>query len=199
MTKGSFLLTRPNHEQTTKYLFEWAKKILEKASEKNILTVDLAGDQVTRGNFTKAIKKYTPSFVYLNGHGSPNEVTGYNEEKQNAPAEDNTAAIFLQPSNDLVDSIINGKLTSEAFENSQEAFTQDIVKYSLSEATAEERELLPYLLWDREHQVCLGDSQTSCEFISEEEFNKQRNIKLFIIFLAIVVLILFVITFVFWK
>ncbi len=246
--KGSFLLTRPNHEQTTQYLFAWAEAVLEKAKEKNILTTDLCGSDASKSKFKRAVEKYHPAFVYLNGHGSPNEVTGYNneplvkfadnekltaervvyalscqsakrlgkscvsfgaktylgydedfifvfdEDKQSSPIEDQTAANFLQPSNALVNSIIDGKATGEAFENSQESFTQSIVKYSLSEATAEERELLPYLLWDREHQVCLGNKEEKCEFVLESDFKRQQARKriIFGLFLALVIIVILV-------
>lgn len=245
MRKGSFFLTRPNHEPTVSYLFAWAEKILESSLKKNIFSIDLPGSQANKKQFVSSIKKYKPSFIYLNGHGSQNSVTGFDnepilsfadneeitkdsvvytlscqsakrlgkscvsrgagsylgydddfifvfdEEAKTNLYEDKTAANFLDPSNDLVEAVLAGKSTGEAFESSQNGFEQSIIKFSLSEATAQERELLPYLLWDRQHQVCLGDRQTKCEFISEEEFKKQRNIKLIIIFLAVAVLVLF--------
>lgn len=218
MAKNSFLVTRPNHEPTTKYLFAWAGEVIKKADEKNIFTIDLAGQQANKSEFSRKIKQTKPSFIYLNGHGSPNTVTGFDnqtlltfadnedltkdkvvyalscqsakrlglscvhcgakaylgynedfvfvfeEEREETPLQDETAGYFLQASNDLALAVVEGKTTGEALQNSQENFQQNIVKFSLSEATAQERELLPYLLWNREHQVCLGKKDVKCEF-----------------------------------
>lgn len=253
MRKGSFLLTRPNHEETVLYLFAWAEKVLEFAREKNIFSTDLQGSLANKNQFTSSVKKFRPSFIYLNGHGSQDSVTGFgnlpiltfadNEEITkdsvvyalscqsakrlgkscvsrgtrsylgydddfifvfdencgNNLAEDQVAANFLTPSNELAQDLLDGKSTGEAFDNSQNIFEQSIVKFSLSDATAEQRELLPYLLWDHEHQVCLGDSNAKCEFLSEEEFTKQRNTRLFILFLVLAALIIFMVTLVFWR
>lgn len=253
MSKGSFLLTRPNHEGTVLYLFAWAEKVLEFARAKNIFSVDLPGESANKNQFTSSIKKFKPSFIYLNGHGSQDSVTGFDnlpvltfadneeitkdavvyalscqsakrlgkscvsrgaraylgydddfifvfdENSGNNLAEDKVAANFLTPSNELAQDLLDGKSTGEAFDNSQNIFEQSIVKFSLSDATVEQRELLPYLLWDHEHQVCLGDKTAKCKFLSEEEFIKQKNTRLFIIFLVVAAVTLFILTLIFWK
>lgn len=242
--KSSFLLTRPDHDLTTKYLYFWSEVVLKASREKNILTIDLASKEANKRNFLSAVKKYRPSFVYFNGHGSPNTVTGFNnepliafadnekilkdrvayalscqsakrlgkscvadgaktylgydedfifvfdEEKEEDPLNDKVAENFIEPSNTLVLSILEGKTTGEAYQNSQEEFKQKIVRFSLSEATAEERELLPYLLWDEEHQVCLGSKQAGCEFISEEDFERVSKFKWLIISLGVGIILL---------
>jgi len=250
MRKGSFLLTRPNHEPTVNYLFAWAEKVLEISKKKNIFSIDLSKSSANKKQFVSSVKRFRPSFIYLNGHGSLNSVTGFDnkpilsfadneeitndcvvyalscqsakrlgkscvsrgarsylgynddfifvfdEKNENNPSElDQTASYFLDPSNDLCQAVLEGKTSGEAVESSQSAFEQSIIKFSLSDATAEERELLPYLLWDREHQVCLGDSQAKCEFISEEEYNKQRKTKLYIL----ISVLIFFISFIFWR
>lgn len=246
MKKGSFLLTRPDHEPTVQYLFAWAEKILESAKKKNIFCVDLFSGEAGKNKFVSSVKKFNPSFIYLNGHGSQDSVTGFgnkpilsfadNEEItkdkvvyalscQSAKRlgkscisngaksylgydddfifvfdencgenlnEDKTASCFLNPSNDLAETILEGKMSGEAFELSQNGFEQLIIKFSLSDATPEERELLPYLLWDREHQVCLGDAQAKCEFISEEEYKKQKKTRLMIVVSIIILLIVII-------
>lgn len=243
--KSSFLLTRPNYELTTRYLFAWAEKIVAKAKEQKIFTIDLSGIDANKNKFTKKVKRFNPGFIYLNGHGSANSVTGYDnepllkfadnekltkdkvvyalscqsakrlgkacvsfgaktylgydedfifvfdEEKQNDPVNDKTAEVFLAPSNDLVSSVLDGKTTGGSFDNSQENFNQNIVNCSLSDATAEERELLPYLLWDREHQVCLGNKEEKCEFVSKEEYYKKRRVKIIILTVTILVMIIY--------
>ncbi len=240
-------MTRPDHEPTVQYLFAWAKIILENIQRKNIFTIDLSSSDANKNKFTSSVRKYKPSFIYLNGHGSRYSVTGFNNEpilsfadneeitkdsvvyalscqsakslgkscisngaksylgytddfifvfnetSVNNLTEDKTAAFFLNPSNDLAESILDGKTSGEALENSQNGFEQSIIKFSLSDATAEERELLPYLLWDREHQVCLGDSQARCEFISEEEYKKQKKLKLLIIIILAIAAVVVVV------
>jgi len=247
MKKGSFLLTRPDHEPTVSYLFAWAEKVLKSSQKKNIFSIDLPGKEANKNKFVSSIKKFKPAFIFLNGHGSQNSVTGFdnkpilsfadNEEitrdaviyalscqsakrlgkscvsdgarsylgynddfifvfDENSAGElnkDQTASYFLDPSNDLAESLLQGKTSGTAIEISQSAFEQSIIKFSLSDATAEERELLPYLLWDWQHQVCLGDSRAKCEFISEEEYNKQRVTKFYIL---ISIIILFIIIFI---
>lgn len=241
MAKNSFLLTRPNHEPAVNYLFYWAEKALAKAKEKNIFIVDLAGKEANKGKFSWAVKKFKPSFVFLNGHGSPNMVTGFNnepivkfadnekilkdtvtyalscssakrlgkscvaegaktylgydedyifvfdEEKENDPLNDKTAGYFLNPSSRLVETILNEKTTGEAFQDSQNTFKETIQKFSLSESTAEERELLPYLLWDMEHQLCLGQKEAKAQFTKGETDKTLNNNDLF---LGLLVLIL---------
>ena len=249
MVKSSFLLTRPNYDQTTNYLFYWAELVLKSAKSKKILTFDLADDQANRKNFEKSLKKHKPTFIFLNGHGSASSVTGNNgeillsfakneelvkkkvvyalscqsakrlgkscvssgcvsylgydedfifcfeEDKQNSPLDDKTAGYFLAPAVNLAVDTVEGKTTGEAFENSQESFKQNIVKFSLSDSTPEERELLPYLVWDFQHQVCLGDQKAKCEFILEEEYRKQNIKKLIIIGAVIVFLALVLVLF----
>jgi len=240
--KSSFLLTRPDHDLTTEYLYFWSEAVLKSSREKNILTIDLASKEANKRNFLSAVKKYRPSFVYFNGHGSPNTVTGFNneplitfadnekilkdrvayalscqsakrlgkscvadgartylgydedfifvfdEEKEKDPLNDRVAENFIEPSNTLVLSILAGKTTKEAYQNSQEEFNQKIVRFSLSEATAEEREFLPYLLWDKEHQVCLGNQEAKCEFITKEEYQKGQKIKALVLLALLVML-----------
>lgn len=246
MRKGSFLLTRPNHEPTVNYLFAWAKGVLESSKKKNIFSIDLAESSANKKQFVSSVKKFKPIFIFLNGHGSQNSVLGFDnkpilsfadneeitkdsvvyalscqsakrlgkscvsqgarsylgydddfifvfdEKSEGSPAErDKTASYFLDPSNNLAENILEGKTSGEAIESSQSAFEQSIIKFSLSDATAEERDLLPYLLWDREHQVCLGDVLAKCEFISEEQYNKQRTTKLYILISVLIFLIIF--------
>lgn len=76
----SIPITRPNHELVTKYLCEWSEQIVLMAKNKGIDTHDLSGDKATRKNFEGYLKKHKPSFVFLNGHGNANIITGFNNE-----------------------------------------------------------------------------------------------------------------------
>ena len=80
MRKGSFLLTRPNHEPTVNYLFAWAEKVLEISKKKNIFSIDLSKSSANKKQFVSSVKRFRPSFIYLNGHGSLNSVTGFDNK-----------------------------------------------------------------------------------------------------------------------
>ena len=56
-------------------------------------------------------------------------------------------------------SLLKGHTASEANDRSKELFKNIIKKYMTSEASREKFELLPYLLWDMNHQVCIGDKK----------------------------------------
>jgi len=92
------------------------------------------------------------------------------------------------------------KTTGEAYQNSQDTFKETIQKFSLSEATAQERELLSYLLWDMEHQVCLGEQNATPVFAKEDEETKgfPRNLIWWILGIVVGVACLSAM-FVFWK
>lgn len=76
----SFLVTRPNHDLPTSYLFYWSKSVLKLARQKNIQVIDLSGDKANKKDFTGRMTKINPSFVFLNGHGSEKSVTGQNNQ-----------------------------------------------------------------------------------------------------------------------
>ncbi|NCO89100.1 hypothetical protein CO083_06075 [Candidatus Roizmanbacteria bacterium CG_4_9_14_0_8_um_filter_34_12] len=76
----SILITRPNHDLATTYLYWWSKKIIDKCLEKKIKYFDLKGKKASKKNFDSYLKKNNPSFIFINGHGSEDVVTGWNNE-----------------------------------------------------------------------------------------------------------------------
>lgn len=74
------LITRPNYDRTTKYISEWAKKVIKVAKEKSYEVFDLDGKRANRKDFESMIRKLKPSFLFLNGHGNTDVVTGQNDE-----------------------------------------------------------------------------------------------------------------------
>lgn len=74
------LITRPNHDITTTYLYYWSTKIIEQAKKSNEKVIDLKEKRVTEKEFTGIIIKTKPSFIVINGHGDENSVTGYNNK-----------------------------------------------------------------------------------------------------------------------
>lgn len=74
------LVTRPNSDRTTRYISAWAEEVMEVAEQKGCAVFDLSGMRANRREFESMVKKHGPSFVFLNGHGSPGVVTGQSEE-----------------------------------------------------------------------------------------------------------------------
>lgn len=83
----------------------------------------------------------------------------YNPNKMTNPLRDNTARLFLEPSNKLIISLIKGNSSEESCRRSQTVFKDNMKKLLSSEATPEETSMVRYLWWDMIHQVCLGDKK----------------------------------------
>lgn len=207
------LITRPNHDITTNYLYFWSKKIIKEAERNNEKVIDLKEKRANKKEFTSIIVKTRPSFIMVNGHGDENTITGYDNEplvqsgnnesilseaiiyarscscaKKLGPASiakgtiafigytdefvflidenyvtqplnDKTASLFLEASNQVAISLLKKHSASHANNRSKEIFRNTIRKYMTSEATKADSELLPYLFWDMNHQVCRGNGK----------------------------------------
>ena len=77
---SSVLLTRPDHDITTRYVSRWSEKIIDEARNKGCDVVDLSGNKANRKRFIGTLKKKSPKLVVLNGHGDHDVVTGYDNE-----------------------------------------------------------------------------------------------------------------------
>ncbi|OJI07552.1 MAG: hypothetical protein BK997_02970 [Candidatus Micrarchaeum sp. ARMAN-1] len=71
------LVTRPDNDEATHYLSEYAKLSLSAAREKSFLIIDLEKEKATRRNLESYIAKQNPSLIFFNGHGGPDVVTGH--------------------------------------------------------------------------------------------------------------------------
>lgn len=78
--KKAILITRPNHDPGTTYLYYWSEAIIKKAQSKNIPVLDLLKDKANIKYLQSYLKKHNPRFVLFNGHGSPSLIAGYNNE-----------------------------------------------------------------------------------------------------------------------
>lgn len=76
----SLLLTRPNHDPLTNYLYYWCEKVIQQARKSGVKVIDLDKKRANSKEFTSIIKKTNPSLVSLNGHGDDETVTGFNNE-----------------------------------------------------------------------------------------------------------------------
>lgn len=209
------LLTRPNYDPATNYLFHWSEPVIKLAKQKSLRTMDLAGDKANRADFTGRVKKTDPSFIFLNGHGGetivegqdgevlvsagdnenllrgrivfarscssakilgPKSISsgalafiGYEEpfafmidlQASTRPRSDETAKLFLEPSNQVATTLIKGHTSGEADRRAKQTFRRNIRKLLTSETTGDDSSALRFLLWDVNHQVCLGDSDAA--------------------------------------
>lgn len=73
----SLLITRPEHDITTRYLSKWSKKIIKEASKKGINIIDLWRGKANRKRVIGILEKRNPNGVFLNGHGSDKFVAGH--------------------------------------------------------------------------------------------------------------------------
>ncbi|OGE03079.1 hypothetical protein A2615_00675 [Candidatus Curtissbacteria bacterium RIFOXYD1_FULL_41_36] len=68
------IVTRPNHDLTTNYLFFWTQTALDLTQ-----TVDLKGTRANKQVFTSVVNKIKPTFILINGHGNSNSVFGHDD------------------------------------------------------------------------------------------------------------------------
>ncbi len=80
MENKSTIVTRPNYEDTTSYLYAWASKVILAAEKENFDIIDLEGEKANKESLESVLKKKNPSLVFLNGHGSPDAVCGHNDK-----------------------------------------------------------------------------------------------------------------------
>lgn len=78
----------------------------------------------------------------------------YDEKRINRPKEDKTAEIFLEPSNQVMISLLKNHTAKEAHENSKLSFAKRIRKMLSSQSTQIESSAVRYLIWDMQCQVC---------------------------------------------
>ena len=72
-----FLITRPSHDATTRYLSAWSEKIIKLANKKGIQILDLKKGKANAKELESRISKMQPLFIVFNGHGSSDCITGH--------------------------------------------------------------------------------------------------------------------------
>lgn len=76
----SILVTRPNHDQGTNYLFYWSKPIINFASAKGVNIFDLSSQKANLEKLISYLRKNNPEFVFFNGHGTENSICGFDNQ-----------------------------------------------------------------------------------------------------------------------
>ena len=97
---------------------------------------------------TKTYIGYTEDFIFV-----------YDTNKKKHPEKDETAGYFLKASNQIAVSLIEEKTTGQAYTDSQNAFRTNIKKLLTSDSQSQDSSMVRYLVWDMQHQVCLGDQK----------------------------------------
>ncbi len=77
---NSILITRPNHDFPTTYLYFWSELVIDEAKNKGITVLDLEGKKASKQKFVSYISRNNPHLIFLNGHGSKDSVAGYDNE-----------------------------------------------------------------------------------------------------------------------
>jgi len=95
---------------------------------------------------TEAYIGYDEDFIFL-----------FEESKRTHPEQDKTAELFLTPSNQVVISLLKGHSAEEAHANSKRSFVRNIKKLLSSQTSSSDSQAVRYLIWDMQHQVCLGN------------------------------------------
>ena len=74
------LVTRPDYDITTKYLFHWTEQVLKIALQKGFHILDLPSTKATRKNYDSYQNKWKPGFIFVNGHGNERLIAGHDNE-----------------------------------------------------------------------------------------------------------------------
>jgi hypothetical protein len=86
---------------------------------------------------------------------------GYDINKIQHPLEDKVAALFLEPSNHVVASLLKGHTAGEATSRSKALSMKRIQKLASSTASAEDKVYARYLWYNMQSQVCLGNQNAT--------------------------------------
>lgn len=86
---------------------------------------------------------------------------GYHPEKISKPLEDERAALFLEPSNYIVHSLLKGHSAKDAHNKSKMLFAKNIEKLLIAGPKDENYGCRVALYWDMMNQVCLGNQNAT--------------------------------------
>lgn len=122
------LITRPNYDPGTNYLFYWSAPVIDFAENRGIKVLDLLGVKVNQKNFTSYVRKHNPKLIFFNGHGTQKSVRGHDDE----------VLVDIDESSILSGAIIYarsceaaGKLGSQSVKNGAVAFIGYTKKFTI--------------------------------------------------------------------
>lgn len=74
------LITRPNYDPGTNYLFYWSRSVIDFAEKRKVRVLDLSSEKANKKDFVSYIRKHNPKLIFFNGHGSQKSVMGQDDE-----------------------------------------------------------------------------------------------------------------------
>jgi len=74
------LITRPNYDPGTNYLFYWSRSVIDLAEKRKVKVLDLSGEKANKKDFASYIRKHNPKLIFFNGHGNQKSVMGQDDE-----------------------------------------------------------------------------------------------------------------------
>ena len=75
----TILITRPNYDPGTNYLFYWSKLVIDFANKRRIKVLDLSGKKANKKDFLSYVRKHNPKLIFFNGHGNEESVMGQDD------------------------------------------------------------------------------------------------------------------------
>lgn len=99
---------------------------------------------------TRAYIGYEEDFIFM-----------YTSEVRTRPVEDKIAALFLEPSNQVVLSLLKGHNARDSQTNAKKAFMRTIQKLLNSQTSKEDTTTVRYLLWDMKNLGYRGDAEAA--------------------------------------
>lgn len=75
------LVTQPNSDKVTSYLFHFGKEILKQNYQTQVQFMSLEGDKANRINVESYLKKQDSQVILFNGHGNDWVICGYKDEE----------------------------------------------------------------------------------------------------------------------
>ena len=130
------MITRPEHDPTTKYISCWSTIVLEAAKKAKIECVDLWRKKANRKDFEGRMRKLEPSLVVIQGHGNAQTITGHDNEPLVTAGENEsvlagkiTYAVSCEAAKDLGERIAKNPDTTFIGYNDKFVFTQQNEKW----------------------------------------------------------------------
>ncbi len=74
--KRTLLVTRPEYDDATSYLFHYSREVMNLAKEKSIKVLDLRRPRLNRQIFSGLISEQDPHLVFFNAHGDEKRIYG---------------------------------------------------------------------------------------------------------------------------
>ena len=84
----------------------------------------------------------------------------YDPNKFSRPLSDQTAELFLEPSNRLVVSLIKGNTIKESITEAKKRFRENMIRLLSTASSPQDASMARYLWWDRQHLTFSGEDVT---------------------------------------